>query len=142
MRTHADQVHLHVEGDVECLVHPVVLFSIVDHYTRREEGQGRVIGTLLGTCQDGQIEAHSCFPVPHTETEEQVAVNTDFHRTMLNLHQRTNPKLKVIGWYSTGEDVNDSSLLLHEFYGQVTPPHCGAARPSLAVPASSALSPL
>ena len=41
--------HLHVPGGVEVEVHPVVLFSVVDHYSRREEGQGRVIGTLLGT---------------------------------------------------------------------------------------------
>lgn len=29
-------------------VHPVVLFSIVDSYERRNEGAQRVIGTLLG----------------------------------------------------------------------------------------------
>ena len=28
------------------------------------------------------------------------------------------PPLQVVGWYSTGEEVNDSSLLFHEFYGQ------------------------
>ena len=31
----------------------------------------------------------------HTETEEQVAVNTDFHATMLQLHQRVFPKQQV-----------------------------------------------
>ncbi|KAI3479480.1 hypothetical protein L1887_58498 [Cichorium endivia] len=30
-------------------VHPVALFSILDHYLRRNDGQHRVIGTLLGT---------------------------------------------------------------------------------------------
>lgn len=109
--------HLHTEGDVECSVHPVVLFSIIDHYSRREDGQDRVIGTLLGTTNGNQIEVCSCFPVPHTETEEQVAVNTDFHATMLQLHQRVHSKHSVVGWYSTGEDVNDSSILFHEFYG-------------------------
>ena len=48
-----------------------------------------MIGTLLGTVgADGVVEVDSCFPVPHTETEERVAVNTDFHATMLQLHQR------------------------------------------------------
>ncbi|EOD04809.1 hypothetical protein EMIHUDRAFT_107489 [Emiliania huxleyi CCMP1516] len=102
--------HLHVPGGVEVEVHPVVLFSVVDHYSRREEGQGRVIGTLLGT--GAPVEIFSCFPVPHTESEEQVAVNTDFHATMLSLYQR------VVGWYSTGDGVSDSSLLFHDFYGQ------------------------
>lgn len=53
-------------------IHPVVLFSIIDHFTRRNEGQERVIGTLLGTVRDGEIEVRNCFPVPHNETEEQV----------------------------------------------------------------------
>ena len=108
---------LHTEGDVECSVHPVVLFSIVDHYSRREDGQERVIGTLLGTVNGNKIEVCSCFPVPHTETEEQVAVNTDFHSTMLQLHRRVHPKHTVVGWYSTGEDVNEGSILFHECYG-------------------------
>ena len=25
---------------------------------------------------------------------------------------------QVVGWYSTGVEVNDSSILFHEFYGQ------------------------
>ena len=114
----SENMHVYVAGEVECQVHPVVLFSIVDHYSRRETGQERVIGTLLGTETDGKIEVCSGFPVPHTETDEQVAVNTDFHATMLALHQRVYPKQKVVGWYSTGEEVNESSLLFHEFYGQ------------------------
>ena len=35
-----------------CRIHPVVLFSIVDSYERRNEDARRVIGTLLGK--------HSC----------------------------------------------------------------------------------
>ena len=30
------------------VVHPLVLLSILDHHTRRQDGAGRVIGTLLG----------------------------------------------------------------------------------------------
>ena len=88
-----DQTALHQADDAACTVHPAVLFSIVDHYSRREEDQNRVIGTLLGTIgDDGEVTVCSCFPVPHTETAEQVAVNTDFHATMLQLHQRVYPK--------------------------------------------------
>ena len=114
-----DQTSLHVSDEVACVVHPHVLFSIIDHYSRREENQQRVIGTLLGTVDDaGTVTVCSGFPVPHTETEEQVAVNTDFHATMLQLHRRVFPKQQVVGWYSTGVEVNDSSILFHEFYGQ------------------------
>ena len=35
-------------SNLVCKVHPVVLFSIIDAYERRNEGAKRVIGTLLG----------------------------------------------------------------------------------------------
>ena len=35
-------------SSVACRVHPVVLFSVVDSYERRNEDAKRVIGTLLG----------------------------------------------------------------------------------------------
>lgn len=94
--------NLHAPGETEVYVHPVVLFSIVDHYSRREEGQERVIGTLLGTVNGSKVEICSCFSVPHTDTEQQVTLNTDFHTTMLALQQRVDPGLRVVGWYSTG----------------------------------------
>jgi hypothetical protein len=50
-----------------CKIHPVVIFTILDHYVRRQESQERVIGTLLGVETDGVIEIRNCFPVPHSE---------------------------------------------------------------------------
>ena len=54
-------------------VRPIVLFNILDHYSRRKEGLSRVIGTLLGAATpgtDGAIEIVDCFPVPHDEAEQ------------------------------------------------------------------------
>lgn len=36
-------------------VHPLVLLSVLDHHTRRQEGAGRVIGTLLGKRDGDQV---------------------------------------------------------------------------------------
>ena len=81
-------------------VHPVALFSILDHYLRRKDEQARVIGTLLGTVSDsGEVEVRSSFAVPHSESEQQVAIDGDHHRTMYELHHRINPKEVVVGWY-------------------------------------------
>lgn len=80
-------------------VHPVALFSILDHYLRRNDSQERVIGTLLGTRSDsGEVEIRSSFAVLHSETEEQVAVDMEYHRTMYELHHRVNPKEIIVGW--------------------------------------------
>ena len=60
-------------GGGSCSVHPVVLFTICDAYTRRAAGAQRVIGTLLGSVSaSGAVDVRTCYTVPHSETNEQV----------------------------------------------------------------------
>jgi translation initiation factor 3 subunit F len=85
-------------------IHPVALFSILDHYLRRKDDQDRVIGTLLGVRSGGSVgepetvEVRSSFAVLHSETSEQVAVDMEYHRTMYELHHKVNPKEVIVGW--------------------------------------------
>lgn len=122
-------------------IHPVALFSILDHYLRRTDAQDRVIGTLLGTRTETEVEVRSSFAVLHSETSEQVAVDMDYHRTMYELHHKVNPKEVIVGWcvgpfwcycdvdsgryyrYSTGSNLNTYSALIQNFYSQETAPH-------------------
>ena len=111
-------------------VHPIVVFSVLDHYIRRQEGQERVIGTLLGKVDaaTGVVEVTNSYAVPHTETKEgEVAVGQQFNKTMASLLSRVNANERVVGWYATvghdGAHANDSSSLIHEFYAR----ECGRA---------------
>ncbi|KAG5350448.1 hypothetical protein C0989_011021 [Termitomyces sp. Mn162] len=104
-------------------VHPVALFSILDHYLRRGDNQPRVIGTLLGTRTDTEVEVKSAFAVLHSETSEQVAVDMDYHRGVYDLHHKINPKEVIVGWYSTGSNLNTYSALIQNFYTQETTPN-------------------
>jgi len=97
-------------------VHPVVLFSIVDSYERRNEGANRVIGTLLGINDKGTVEITNCFCVPHTESEDEVAVDLDFAKNMYELHKKVNVGEVIVGWYATGHDITEQSVLIHEYY--------------------------
>jgi len=82
-------------------VHPLVLLSVLDHHTRRQEGAGRVIGTLLGRRDGDKVEVTNCFAVPHAERGDEVAIGKDFNRQMFALHLRANRKETVVGWYAT-----------------------------------------
>ncbi|KAG6817886.1 hypothetical protein H0H87_001718 [Tephrocybe sp. NHM501043] len=104
-------------------VHPVALFTILDHYLRRGDNQDRVIGTLLGSRTDTEIEVKSAFAVLHSETSEQVAVDMEYHRAMYELHHKVNPKEVIVGWYSTGSNLNTYSALIQNFYSQETAPN-------------------
>lgn len=113
-----DRTLLHDPSGVNVHVEPSALFSIVDHHMRRDQGQDFVMGTLLGVDEGGVVTICSSFPVPHTEVEDQIALNSDFHATMLALQQKIEPKHKVVGWYATGESINANTTLFHDFYGQ------------------------
>ncbi|KAI4719007.1 eukaryotic translation initiation factor 3 subunit F [Aureobasidium sp. EXF-10727] len=101
-------------------VQPQAIFAILDHSLRRPQDQERVIGTLLGVrSEDGtEVEIRNCYAVPHTETQEQVEVDMDYQKQMLQLHLRANPKEVLLGWYATSSDLNTFSALIQNFYGQ------------------------
>jgi translation initiation factor 3 subunit F len=99
-----------------CKVYPIVLFNILDHFIRRNEDH-RVIGTLVGNSNEGIVEIKNCFPVPHTEGE-QVCVDMEFLHNMLELHHKIAPKENIVGWYATGNELTEASVIIHEFYGK------------------------
>ncbi|CAC5421639.1 eukaryotic translation initiation factor 3 subunit F-like [Mytilus californianus] len=99
-----------------CRVHPVVLFSIIDSYERRNEDAKRVIGTLLGIYDKGSLEVTNCFAVPHNESEDEVAADLEYARNMYELHRKVNASEVIVGWYSTGNEVSEHSVLIHEYY--------------------------
>lgn len=59
--------------------------------------------------------------VPHHEKTDEayVAINKDYHNSMLSFKRQLNKQERVIGWFSTivGEEfVSDNCSLIHEFY--------------------------
>jgi len=101
-----------------CKLHPVVLFSIIDAYERRNEDAKRVIGTLLGTVERGVVEVTNCFAVPHNESDDEVAVDIEYARNMYELHKKVNSREVIVGWFSTGWEVSVHSVLIHDYYSR------------------------
>mmetsp|Transcript_3013 Transcript_3013/g.4408 ORF Transcript_3013/g.4408 Transcript_3013/m.4408 type:complete len:336 (-) Transcript_3013:56-1063(-) len=105
------------EESYSCEIHPVVIFTILDHFVRRDEKQNRVVGTLLGIFKDNVIEVRNCFAVPHEDNNSPNGVlDMSHHRSMLDLYLRSNPKESVVGWYATGSDINRQSRNYHTFF--------------------------
>lgn len=106
------------EGAVR--VQPVVLFTICDAYVRRNAGQRRVIGALLGAVSEGVVEVRSAYAVPFTDdqgsADGQVAVDHQHHATMLSLRRKADPRERMVGWFSSDADLAPSDALLHRFF--------------------------
>ena len=110
-----------MEPSITCNIHPVVLVAIIDSFERRNEDAVRVIGTLLGTNDGkGTIEITNSFAVPHNESEDEVALDIEFARTMFELHRKVSPNEVIVGWYATGQDMTAHSVLIHEYYSRET----------------------
>ncbi|GMH49740.1 hypothetical protein TL16_g07494, partial [Triparma laevis f. inornata] len=107
------------------LLHPSVLFSLLDSSTRAPAGQTRVLGTLLGvpsSADPSVMEVTSSFAVPYRNDEGVISLGKDYHRQMLSLLHRVTPQERVIGWYTcTSGPLLDSSIsLIHSFYEENT----------------------
>lgn len=79
-------------------MHPVALFSVLDHYLRRTKDEDRVIGTLLGTRVDNTVEIKTSFAVPYKESDEQVQVDFEYLKQTFELHQKVNSREIIVGW--------------------------------------------
>ena len=105
-------------------VHPIVLFSILDHHVRRTERQARVIGTLLGHVEPGgTVVVTDSFPVPHVEEEDSdIKLGVDFNNTMLAMYRKVNCNENIVGWYATAGDhgvIQEGSVYIHQHYAEV-----------------------
>ncbi|KAK6173407.1 eukaryotic translation initiation factor 3 subunit F [Patella vulgata] len=101
-----------------CRIHPVVLFTVIDSYERRNEDARRVVGSLLGYYDKGAVEITNCFAVPHNESEQEVALDIEYAREMFELYKKVNSTEIIVGWYSTGSEVSGHSVLIHEYYSR------------------------
>jgi len=102
-------------------VHPLVLFSILDHYLRRQDGNDRVIGTLIGFRNGDVIEITDCFGVTYVHYANQPLFGRTYNKEMFDLYKRVDPKETIVGWYSTFSDertLDSISLHFHSEYAE------------------------
>lgn len=104
-------------------LHPTVVFSILNSFSRRSDQNSRVIGTLLGVVKEGNtIEILDCFGFPHSESVDGegvsvVTLDTKMAEVMYNFHKRINKNELIVGWYATtakGAFITDHTHFIHE----------------------------
>ncbi|KAI8070582.1 maintenance of mitochondrial structure and function-domain-containing protein [Gilbertella persicaria] len=101
---------------------PVVLFTVLDHYLRRD--QSKVLGAILGVrSPDGtEVEIRNAFPLIYTTENDDIVLDKDHYRTMYELHQRVNPDEIIVGWYTAGADLTPACTPVHSFFAEDVAP--------------------
>eukprot|EP00924_Labyrinthula_sp_SR-Ha-C_P002120 snap_masked-scaffold_19-processed-gene-1.16-mRNA-1 protein AED:0.02 eAED:0.02 QI:45/1/1/1/1/1/3/117/258 len=104
-------------------LNPTVIFSILNHFTRKSSSQPRVIGALVGYTENDILYIVDSFAVPHSENqsskeeENDVALGKDSLKQLQKHFQH-----KIVGWYATSLDnkdtssVDKNSFMIHDYF--------------------------
>lgn len=105
-------------------VHPLVLLSVVDHYTRvARDTSKRVIGVLLGELHGGKAELTNSYAIPFEEDPKDSSswyIDRQYHEDMYAMFKKINASEKILGWYSTGPKLKSVDLAIHEMFRAYT----------------------
>ncbi|KAJ1459199.1 maintenance of mitochondrial structure and function-domain-containing protein [Pelagophyceae sp. CCMP2097] len=104
------------------VVHPLVLLSTVDHYTRvAKDTRKRVVGVLLGTAGRGTVDVTNSFAVPFEEDLRDPRIwylDHSYLETMSRMYKKVNASEVVVGFYSTGPKIKENDIKIDELVRQ------------------------
>ncbi|XP_047339253.1 COP9 signalosome complex subunit 6a-like [Impatiens glandulifera] len=101
-------------------LHPLVILNISDHYTRLKcQSQSselstppRVFGCVIGIQRGRTVEIFNSFELFfHPSTH---SLDRSFLEKKQDLYKRAFPNYYVLGWYSTGNEAQDSDMHIHK----------------------------
>lgn len=106
------------------VVHPLVLLSVVDHYTRvAKDTNKRVVGVLLGEVYKGKADVTNSYAVPFEEDPKDPSIwyiDRQYHEEMFAMFKKVNAREKVLGWYSTGPKIRPADIEINEMFRAYT----------------------
>jgi len=108
------------------VVHPLVLLSAVDHFTRLGTSPSqRVVGVLLGSSQDGVVDVTNSYAVPFEEDAKSSAdgsgvffLDQNYHENMWEMFRKVSAREKIVGWYSSGPKIRPLDSRINELFRQ------------------------
>ncbi|CAH1731985.1 unnamed protein product [Aphis gossypii] len=106
------------------VVHPLVLLSVVDHFTRLREigNQKRVVGVLLGSWRQNKVlDISNSFALPFDEDDKDNSVwflDHDYLENMYDMFKKVNAGEKLVGWYHTGPKLHQNDIAVNELVSQ------------------------
>jgi len=96
-------------------LHPLVIINITDHYTRQiirsEGGVKRVYGALFGIQEGRSVEIYNSCELVILDGSQ--ALDMPYFAEKETQMKTLFPKYEVLGWYSTGNQLQPSDLQLN-----------------------------
>ncbi|MES1915883.1 MAG: hypothetical protein MHM6MM_007767, partial [Cercozoa sp. M6MM] len=105
-------------ADMAFKVHPSVVLNVLEHHTRRPKGASRVVGALLSSSTSGAVEITNSFPVALVEGADETSVKEEQLTALKALYSAADDSEVIVGWYSTGSQLDVASSQLHTVFSQ------------------------
>jgi len=102
------------------VVHPLVLLSVVDHFTRMSKigNTKRVVGVLLGSWRSkGVLDVSNSYAVPFDEDDKDKSVwylDHDYLENKYHMFKKVNAREKIVGWYHTGPKLHQNDIAIND----------------------------
>lgn len=99
-------------------LHPLVVMSIADHYTREkiQFKRDRVFGAIFGTQTGREVNILECFGIAYAEDKkETLGMQLEGFEADMKLFEEVYPNYECLGWYTTGE-VDDECMQRHSLF--------------------------
>lgn len=98
-------------------LHPLVIMNISEHWTRiRAQGgkPAQVIGALIGKQSGRNIEVMNSFELKFKVSDDEIIIDMDYYNTKEGQYKQVFKDLEFIGWYTTGNEPDDSDIKVHK----------------------------
>ncbi|XP_049849966.1 COP9 signalosome complex subunit 6-like [Schistocerca gregaria] len=107
------QMSRETSGVLDIYLHPLVVVSIADHYTRAKVRHSveRVYGVLLGRQEWRRVELFSSFEVPLATGH---LLDTAYLEEKSKAVKQVSPGYEIMGWYSTGREVEEEDMAIQK----------------------------
>eukprot|EP00736_Rhodelphis_marinus_P013877 Rmarinus@m.23359 len=107
-------------------IHPLVLLSVVDHYSRAiKDRKKRAVGVLLGARDsDGVLDISNSYAIPFDEDEKGEPVwflDFNYHQVMHRMSRKINARETIVGWYSTGPKIRPNDIAINTVFKKEIP---------------------
>jgi len=106
-------------ASLDIQIHPLVVMSIADHYTRdialKAKSKKRVIGALAGQQNGRDVNVLESFEIAfNIDKNGHVDFDKKTFQADLDLFKEAYPTYEMLGWYSTGAKVDPYDLEIHK----------------------------
>lgn len=110
----------HSSSGLQLKLHPLVLINVSDHFTRTKANSAspngvRVLGCLLGSQSGRSIDISNSFEIKFETGPAGVStIDIPFLLKKQEQYKMVFPKLDLVGWYATGEEITDADVAVNQ----------------------------